>query len=121
MSSRTAEVAVAGLTPGRIAVTAVGTVLATGLFYFILQALGTANLFWSTVSIATSFAAALTFFRSPWYAAAYAANDVVLIVLWLLAARQSPASLPVAVCFGLFLVNDSYGFLQWRKMQQRQA
>ncbi len=59
------------------------SVLVTVLFYFILRALDTANLFVSTVSVTTSFAAAyLTFLRSPYYALVYAANDVVLIVLW---------------------------------------
>ena len=64
------------------------TAAVTAGFYFILRALGTANLLPSTVSVTTSFLAVyLTFHRSPLYALGYAANDVVLIVLWLLAAR----------------------------------
>ena len=47
---------------------------------------GTANLIPSTFSVATSFVAVfLTYKRSPYYAAAYAVNDIVLIVLWSLA------------------------------------
>ncbi len=91
-------------------------------FYFILKAFGTANLALSTLSVTTSFIAVyLTFRRSPFYAAAYAANDVVLIVLWILAARESPQYVSVAVCFGAFLVNDLYGLISWRRIQRRQA
>ena len=75
----------------------------------------------STLSVTTSFAAVyLTFRRSPHYAVAYAMNDVVLILLWLLAARTQPRYLSVAVCFCAFLVNDLYGFLCWRAMEKRQ-
>jgi len=73
------------------------------------------------VSIATSFLASyLTLMRSPGYALAYAANDVVLIILWVLAAMENPAYIPMIVCFAMFLVNDSYGFLNWRRMMRRQ-
>ena len=69
----------------------------------------------------TSFLAVyLTFRRSPGYALGYAANDVVLIVLWVLAALADPAYVSVAVCFAAFLVNDLYGFFSWRKMECRQ-
>ncbi|MDE7194019.1 MAG: nicotinamide riboside transporter PnuC, partial [Oscillospiraceae bacterium] len=55
----------------------------TAAFYFLLRTLGTANLLPSTVSVTTSFLAVyLLFRRSPFYALAYAANDIVLIVLW---------------------------------------
>lgn len=98
------------------------TIAVTALFFFILRALGTANLVPSTVSVATSFAAVyLTWRRSPFYALAYAANDVVLIILWLLAAAVDSAYLSVAVCFAAFLVNDLYGFFSWRRMAVRQG
>ena len=93
----------------------------TAAFYFILRALGTANLLFSTISVATSFlASALTFMRSPWYALAYAANDVVLIVLWVLASISDPAYIPMIACFLAFLANDVYGFYNWRRMMKRQ-
>ncbi len=98
------------------------TLAVTILFYFILRALGTANLLPSTISVATSFAAVyLTWRRSPFYALAYAANDVVLIILWLLAAAEDRGCLSVVVCFLAFLVNDLYGFWSWRSMARRQA
>ena len=90
-------------------------------FYFILRAFRTANLIPSTISVTTSFLAVyLTFRRSPGYALGYAANDVVLIVLWVLAALADPAYVSVVVCFAAFLVNDLYGFYSWRKMECRQ-
>lgn len=97
------------------------TIGITILFYFILKAFNTANLLPSTISVATSFAAVyLTFRRSPFYALAYAANDVVLIVLWVLAMLEDISYLSVVICFVTFLVNDLYGFYSWSKMQKRQ-
>ena len=94
----------------------------TAGFYFILGALGTANLGWSTLSVTTSFlASALTFLRSPLYACAYAANDVVLMVLWVLASLSDPGYIPMVACFFMFFLNDSYGFVNWRRMARRQA
>lgn len=90
-------------------------------FYFILKAFDTANLGFSTLSVTTSFVAVyLTFRRSPFYAAGYAANDVVLIILWILAARENSGYISVVVCFAAFLVNDLYGFISWRKIEKRQ-
>ncbi len=93
----------------------------TVIFYFILRAFDTANLIPSTLSVTTSFLAAyLTFRRSPYFALAYASNDVVLIVLWIMATLEDITYLSVTVCFVVFLVNDLYGFINWRKMQKRQ-
>lgn len=94
----------------------------TAAFYFILRALGTDNLLWSTVSVTTSFTAvALTFRRSPFYGLAYACNDVILIVLWGLAAAENREYLALVVCFSVFLIEDLYGFLHWIKMRRRQS
>ena len=91
------------------------------LFYFVLKASATPNLVFSTISIATSFSAStLTMLRSPYYAIAYAANDVVLIVLWVLATLSDASFLPMVLCFVIFLVNDLYGFRNWRAMHRRQ-
>ena len=94
----------------------------TVLFYFILDHFNTANIVPSTISVTTSFLAVwLTFRRSPYYAMAYAANDVILIILWLLASLGDIRYLSVVVCFAAFLVNDVYGFMSWQKMKIRQA
>lgn len=93
----------------------------TVAFYFILKAFDTANFGLSTLSVTTSFIAVyLTFRRSPFYAAGYAANDIVLIILWILAARENSGYISVVVCFAAFLVNDLYGFVSWRKIEKRQ-
>lgn len=97
------------------------TIFVTVTFYFILKFLNTANLLPSTISVATSFFAAyLTYMRSAWFAVAYAANDVVLIVLWILAAENDPSCVSVIVCFAAFLINDLYGFINWRRMERKQ-
>ena len=97
------------------------TVIVTAVFYFVLDAFDTKNIIPSTVSVTTSFVAVyLTFRRSPFYAIGYAANDVVLIVLWTLAATENLSYVSVIVCFVAFLANDIYGFVSWRKMEQRQ-
>ena len=97
------------------------TALVTVAFYFILRAFDTANIIPSTVSVTTSFLAVyLTWRRSPYYALAYAANDVVLIDLWVLATLEDISYLSVTVCFAVFLANDLYGFVSWQKMQKRQ-
>lgn len=94
----------------------------TLVFYFILKYFNTANIILSTLSVTTSFLAVyLTFRRSPYFALAYAANDVVLIVLWVLASISDTHYISVVVCFIAFLVNDVYGYLSWRKMKIRQA
>lgn len=97
------------------------TIVVTIIFYFILAYFHTANLLPSTLSVTTSFLAVyLTFRRSPYFAIAYAANDVILIVLWLLASLEHPRYLSVVVCFLAFLANDIYGFLNWKRMETRQ-
>lgn len=97
------------------------TVGVTVGFYFLLEALHTAKLGFSTLSVATSFlASALTFLRSPYYALAYAANDLVLIVLWVLATMRDISYLPMIFCFVMFLANDLYGFYNWQKMKRLQ-
>ncbi len=96
-------------------------VAVTVAFYFILKAFNTANLIPSTFSVTTSFGAAyLTFRRSPYYALWYVANDIVLIVLWTLAAMEDIRYISVIMCFVAFLANDIYGFISWRNMEKRQ-
>ncbi len=98
------------------------TIIVTVAFYFILSYFGTANIVVSTVSIATSFFAVyLTFRRSPFFALAYAVNDVVLIVLWSLASTVNIQYLSVVICFSAFLFNDLYSFINWQRLKKHQA
>ena len=100
---------------------AVLTVVATMLFYFILRALGNKNLGFSTLSVTTSFAASyLTFLRSPFYAIAYSLNDIVLIVLWILATIEKTSYFPMIICFVMFLFNDLYGYYNWQRLKNKQ-
>ena len=117
----TKEVAVRPMTKKTVGWLTVSTVLVTAAFYFILGAMGNASLAVSTLSVTTSFlASALTYFRSPYYALAYAANDVVLIVLWIIAAVGDLSYLSMVLCFVMFLANDLYGFFNWRRMEKMQ-
>ena len=97
------------------------TAVVTIIFYFILEHFNTANIIPSIISVTTSFLAVyLTFRRSPYFALAYAANDIVLIILWILASIVDVRYVSVIVCFVAFLFNDIYGFISWEKMKIRQ-
>ena len=97
------------------------SVVVTIAFYFILRCFNTENLIFSTISVTTSFiAASFTFLRSPYYALAYASNDIILIVLWILMSVKDIDNLPMIFCFIMFLFNDLYGFINWCKIEKRQ-
>lgn len=116
------EVQVNRLKSGEIVFMLFLTAAVTVLFYFILKKYNTANLLPSTVSVTTSFiAVCLTFRRSQYYALAYASNDIILIILWTLAARTDISYLSVIICFVIFLANDIYGYISWSRMQKRQS
>lgn len=115
------EVEVNSVTKKEIVFMLALTAIVTIVFYFILQYFNTANLIPSTISVTTSFAAAyLTFRRSPYFALAYALNDLVLIVLWIMATVEDISYLSVIICFAVFFINDIYGFISWQKMKKRQ-
>lgn len=117
-----AEVKVNRLKIKEIVFMSILTAIVTLSFYYVLRALNTANLIPSTISVTTSFLAVyLTFRRSAYYAFAYAANDIVLIILWVLATLSDISYLSVVICFVVFLINDIYGFINWSKMQKRQS
>lgn len=98
------------------------TIIVTVGFYFILKYIGNASIIPSTISITTSFIAVyLTFRRSHFFALAYAANDLVLIILWLIATLNNIHYVSVLVCFMVFFINDMYGFYNWTKMKKQQS
>ena len=116
-----AEVKVNSITAKETMFMWIFTVLITVIFYFILKFFNTTNLIPSTLSVTTSFLAVyLTFRRSPYFAVAYATNDIILIILWISASFSDIRYLSVVVCFVSFLFNDIYGFISWRKMKTRQ-
>lgn len=117
----TQEVEVSKLSRRQKIFAIIATIVVTVLFYFILRALGNANLPVSTFSVTTSFLASyLTACRSPYYALAYAANDVVLIILWVLAAMTDISSIPMVACFIMFFANDIHGFICWKRRYVKQ-
>ena len=117
-----AEVKVNRLKKGEPVFMWIATAIITLIFYFILSAFHTKNIIPSTISVTTSFLAVyLTFRRNPFYAIGYAANDIVLIVLWILATIENTSYLSVVVCFVTFFANDIYGFISWQHMAKKQA
>ena len=114
-------VSVSGMTKKKFAAALAITLVVTVAFYFILKAINTSELIVSTVSIATScLASVFSFLRSPYYALAYTANDIVLIILWVIAATSSISYLPMVVCFVAFLANDIYGYINWNSLKRKQ-
>ncbi len=115
------EVRIHRMTKAQTALMLISSVPVTAVFYFILKYLGTENLFFSTISITTSYLAAyLMLMRNSWYAIAYTANDIVLIILWITATMQDIIYFPMIICFIIFLVNDLYGFISWKIREKRQ-
>ena len=108
-----AEVKVNHIHRGEVLFMFILTAVVTVVFYFVLDFFNTANLIPSTVSV--------TFRRNRFFAVAYAANDIVLIILWSLAALTDISYISVVVCFVIFFVNDIYGFVSWSAMRKRQA
>ena len=116
------EVRVKPTTPGLWLKLLALSMVVTFAFFILLKSFKTPNLLFSTLSVTTSFlAASLTLFRSAYYGLLYAVNDVVLIILWILATLDEPSYLSMVFCFFCFLVNDLYGFVNWRRIRSRQS
>ena len=116
------EVQIQSLSKKHIVALCISGIIVTAVFYHILKSFNTPNIIFSTISIITSFiAASLTMLRSSYYAVWYAANDVVLIILWVLASLKDPAYIPVVVNFSIFFMNDMYGFMSWKQRELEQA
>ena len=117
-----AEVKVNNISKKEVLLMCFATAIITVFFYYILKYFNTANIVPSTLSVTTSFIAVyLTFRRSPYFALAYASNDIVLIVLWVMASVYDVRYISVVVCFIAFLINDIYGYISWQKMKIRQS
>ena len=119
---KVSEVAIRKLNRKDVILMILSTVAVTVVFYFILAYFNTANLIPSTLSVSTSFFAVyLMYKRSPYFALAYALNDIVLIVLWVLASITDISYISVVICFITFLANDIYSFINWKRMQKKQS
>ena len=49
------------------------------------------------------------------------ANDIVLIILWVLASVEDIVYFPMVICFLMFLINDIYGFISWKAREKKQG
>lgn len=115
------EVKVSTLNLNKIINLFIMAIVTTFVFYHILKYFNTYNLFFSTLSITTSFlAASLMLLRSKYYAVFYGMNDIVLIILWTLATIQYSSFFPMVACFFIFLINDIYGLINWSIMAKKQ-
>lgn len=115
------EVKIHRMTKRQTAVMLITAALVTWIFHYILRYFNTANLAVSTVSITTSYLASyLMLFRNSYYALAYSANDVVLMILWVLASLENFSYFPMVICFFMFFINDLYGFISWKRREKSQ-
>ena len=120
-AEKTNEVKISKLSKFKIVIMLVLTVFVTYIFYYILKYFNTPNLFFSTLSVSTSFLASyLMILRNSYYAVAYSLNDIVLVILWIMATSKDFSYLPMVMCFIMFFINDIYGFVSWKKREKRQ-
>ena len=98
------------------------TLFVTVGFYYLLKALNTSALLISTISLIDSFIATyLLYRRCSNYALSYIVNDIILIGLWSFSLKNNGiAYLPMILSFIVFLVNDIYGFISWKKREKNQ-
>ncbi len=116
------EVQISRMSRKRAGFMIVSAIVVTIIFYFVLKALDTPNLIFSTASILTSYIAAfLGMSRNSYFAFAYALNDIVLIIMWILATMVDFSYFPMIVCFVVFLVNDTYSFISWKIREKKQG
>lgn len=115
------QVTIKKITKKEIVLGIILAVVLTVVFHFVLRYFNTKNLLISTISITTSFIASyFTFRRSEYFALCYAVNDIVLIVLWILATITDIEYLSIVICFIVFFVNDIYTFYNWTRIKNRQ-
>ena len=91
-------------------------------FYFLLKALNTNELIVSTLSVVDNiFAVYLLARRSKYGFVSYIVNDLILIVLWGIPIIQGNLLLLAMLINPIVnLINDTYGVINWTKMQRKQ-
>lgn len=91
-------------------------------FYFLLKALNTNELIVSTLSVVDNiFAVYLLARRSKYGFVSYIVNDLLLIVLWGIPVIQGNLLLLAMLINPIVnLINDTYGVINWTKMQRKQ-
>lgn len=115
--------AVVEMNPLKLLFTFVAAAIVTLIMFFILKHFNTPQLVVSTLSIAASFIAlSLTVLHSPHYSFAFAINDILMIILWVVATvgtHYTPhlCYIPLLICLITFLANDIYGVVEWQNMK----
>ena len=91
-------------------------------FYFLLKALNTNELIVSTLSVVDNiFAIYLLARRSKYGFVSYIVNDLILIILWGIPVVQGNLFLLAMLINPIVnLINDTYGVINWTKMQRKQ-
>lgn len=100
----------------------ISQVLLFGVYYLLLKAFNTNNIFISTLSIVASLIATyLTARRSEKGFIGFIINDIILITLWGIPVIHGEFNIiPVILCPVLLLINDIYGVYNWKRIKQKQ-
>ena len=90
--------------------------------YYLLKAFNTNELVVSTISVLASlFAIYLQIRRSRFSFSFYMINDIILMVLWgIPVISGNLLLLPMVLNPIINLINDSYGFYNWKKLEKEQ-
>lgn len=94
----------------------------SAVLFFWLKALNTANLILSIFSVFTSLSAIIfEYRRSKLFSILYMINDIILIVMWSMAAKENSEYYSLVVCFAAFFINDIYALISWILLEKRQG
>ena len=90
--------------------------------YYLLKAFNTSELVVSTISVLASlFAVYLQIRRSKYSFSFYMVNDIILMLLWgIPVIRGSFILFPMLLNPTINLINDTYGFYNWKKTEKIQ-
>ncbi len=97
-------------------------VLLTIPFYFVLRALGTDSLLFSTLSLGTNIIAAMMMLRrNRFYALVFLIDDLFALLLWgAKIAGGVYAFVPTFITFLATAINDAYSFAEWCRRYKNQ-
>lgn len=115
-------VIISSLSKKEITITLFSQLVLFWIYYFLLKAFNTELLVISSISVVTSVLA--SYFearRSELSLFCYIANDLVIILLWLIPITNGQIEL-ISVLVGpiLLLINDIYGSYNWRRLKKQQ-
>lgn len=122
-SSKTNSIEVNQISKKEWAIVSFVAVILFVAFYFLLKRLNTSELIVSTLSVVDNlFAVYLLARRSKYGFVSYIVNDLILILLWGIPVIQGNLLLlPMLMNPVVNLVNDSYGVINWTKLQKEQS